>query len=57
MRATRLSRLAMIGALAFITAAAAQGQSDYPNRPIKLIVGFAAGRHRCRRQNHGAENV
>jgi len=43
MRATRLSRLAMIGALAFITAAAAQGQSDYPNRPIKLIVGFAAG--------------
>jgi tripartite-type tricarboxylate transporter receptor subunit TctC len=43
MRATRLSRLAMIGAVAFITAAAAQGQSDYPNRPIKLIVGFAAG--------------
>ena len=43
MRATRLSRLAMIGALAFITAAAAQGQSDYPNRPIKLIVGLAAG--------------
>ena len=43
MRATRLSRLAMIGALAFITAAAAQGENDYPNRPIKLIVGFAAG--------------
>jgi tripartite-type tricarboxylate transporter receptor subunit TctC len=43
MRATRLSRLATIGALAFITAAAAQGENDYPNRPIKLIVGFAAG--------------
>jgi tripartite-type tricarboxylate transporter receptor subunit TctC len=44
MRAMRLSRLAMIGALAFIAATGARGQSaDYPNRPIKLLVGFAAG--------------
>jgi tripartite-type tricarboxylate transporter receptor subunit TctC len=44
MRATRLSRLATIGALALIAATVARGQSaDYPNRPIKMIVGFAAG--------------
>jgi tripartite-type tricarboxylate transporter receptor subunit TctC len=44
MRATRLSRLATIGALALVAATAARGQSaDYPNRPIKMIVGFAAG--------------
>ena len=43
MRATRLSRLATIGALVLV-ATAARGQSaDYPNRPIKMIVGFAAG--------------
>jgi tripartite-type tricarboxylate transporter receptor subunit TctC len=44
MRATRLSRLATIGALALIAATAARGQSaDYPNCPIRIIVGFAAG--------------
>jgi tripartite-type tricarboxylate transporter receptor subunit TctC len=43
MRATRLLRLATIGALVLV-ATAARGQSaDYPNRPIKMIVGFAAG--------------
>jgi tripartite-type tricarboxylate transporter receptor subunit TctC len=44
MRATRLSRLATIGALVLVAATATRGQSaDYPNRPIKMIVGFAAG--------------
>jgi tripartite-type tricarboxylate transporter receptor subunit TctC len=44
MRVMRLSRLATIGALALIAVTTARGQSaDYPNRPIKMIVGFAAG--------------
>jgi tripartite-type tricarboxylate transporter receptor subunit TctC len=44
MRATRLSRLATIAVLALVAATAALGQTeDYPNRPIKMIVGFAAG--------------
>jgi tripartite-type tricarboxylate transporter receptor subunit TctC len=44
MRATWLSRLAAIGAVALVAATAARGQgADYPERPIKMIVGFAAG--------------
>ena len=44
MQATRIVRLAMIVLLAFVPATAARAQSaDYPNRPIKMIVGFAAG--------------
>jgi tripartite-type tricarboxylate transporter receptor subunit TctC len=44
MWATRLSRLAMVGAAVLVAAAAARGQgTDYPSRPIKMIVGFAAG--------------
>ena len=44
MRATWLSRWATIGVLALVAATAARGQSaDYPNRPIKMVVGFAAG--------------
>jgi tripartite-type tricarboxylate transporter receptor subunit TctC len=44
MRVTWLSRVATIGALALVAATAARGQSaDYPNHPIKMIVGFAAG--------------
>jgi tripartite-type tricarboxylate transporter receptor subunit TctC len=42
------SRRSVLGALAAPVAAAmlpapARAQSDYPNRPIRLIVGFAAG--------------
>ncbi|MFY9838026.1 MAG: tripartite tricarboxylate transporter substrate-binding protein [Xanthobacteraceae bacterium] len=44
MRATRLSRRATIGTLVLLAATAARGRSaDYPDRPIKMIVGFAAG--------------
>ena len=51
MQATRLSRLAvtlvvtfaMTVALAFVAAAARAQSADYPDRPIKMIVGFAAG--------------
>jgi tripartite-type tricarboxylate transporter receptor subunit TctC len=44
MQATRILRLAVIAALAFVAATAARAQSaDYPNRPIKMLVGFAAG--------------
>jgi tripartite-type tricarboxylate transporter receptor subunit TctC len=35
-------QLSVFAAL-LVFAAAAQAQSDYPNRPIKMIVGFAAG--------------
>jgi tripartite-type tricarboxylate transporter receptor subunit TctC len=37
----RLARLAVAGLMAF--PALALAQADYPNRPIKLIVGFAPG--------------
>jgi tripartite-type tricarboxylate transporter receptor subunit TctC len=34
----------MVGVAVLVAATAARGQStDYPNRPIKMIVGFAAG--------------
>jgi len=40
----RMVRLAVIAALALVPATAVDAQStDYPNRPIKMIVGFAAG--------------
>jgi tripartite-type tricarboxylate transporter receptor subunit TctC len=42
-----VSRLAVLGAalaaLATLSAQPAWAQADYPNRPIRLIVGFAAG--------------
>jgi tripartite-type tricarboxylate transporter receptor subunit TctC len=44
MRAMQIFRLAKILALAIVCATTAHAQSaDYPNRPIKMIVGFAAG--------------
>jgi tripartite-type tricarboxylate transporter receptor subunit TctC len=46
MRATRSLRVALGFALAlgFVGVEAARAQiSDYPNRPIKMVVGFAAG--------------
>ena len=44
MRMMRMVRLGMIAALALVPATAVYAQSaDYPNRPIKMIVGFAAG--------------
>ena len=42
MQATQLVRLVKILTLALATAAFAQS-ADYPSRPIKMIVGFAAG--------------
>lgn len=40
----RMVRLAVIAALALVPATAIDAQStDYPNHPIKMIVGFAAG--------------
>ena len=41
-----LKRFAVVVAsllLAGMTAPAALGQSDYPNRPVRLIVGFIPG--------------
>src|SRR5919204_3243762 len=48
---TRLGRNAMLAclrwmlvcALALVFAAPAQAQGDYPNRVIRIVVGFAAG--------------
>ncbi len=33
----------LLTALALLAAGEARAQSDYPNRPIRFIVGFAAG--------------
>ena len=38
----RLNKLVALAASALL-ATAAMAQSDYPNRPIKMIVGFTAG--------------
>jgi tripartite-type tricarboxylate transporter receptor subunit TctC len=47
MRLAQFARGLIVAALALGTATvaltSAQAQSDYPNRPIRLIVGFAAG--------------
>jgi len=43
MRATRLSRGALAFALALAAGSAGAQNAAYPNRPIKLLVGFAAG--------------
>ncbi len=45
---SQFSRRSVLGALAGPLAAAklavpARAQSDYPNRPVRVIVGFAAG--------------
>ena len=38
-----LKSLFALATVLALTASAAQAQSDYPNRPIHVIVGFAAG--------------
>ncbi|MFL6796322.1 MAG: Bug family tripartite tricarboxylate transporter substrate binding protein [Xanthobacteraceae bacterium] len=36
-------RVAACAALVMLTVGPAQAQSDYPNKPIRMVVGFAAG--------------
>jgi tripartite-type tricarboxylate transporter receptor subunit TctC len=38
-----LARPLILAAMLAVACAPAQAQSDYPNRPIRMIVGFAAG--------------
>src|SRR5678815_5949779 len=42
MRLKHITRLASI-ALSTLVAATAQAQSSFPNKPVHIIVGFAAG--------------
>src|SRR3954452_13544850 len=42
-RRSWLLKLAALGALAALPASAAHAQSDYPNRPLRIVVGFAPG--------------
>jgi len=42
-RRSWLAALAALGMLAALPASAAFAQSDYPNRPLRLVVGFAPG--------------
>jgi tripartite-type tricarboxylate transporter receptor subunit TctC len=39
----RIAVMAMVGGLTVVASGAALAQSDYPNRPIRILVGFAAG--------------
>jgi tripartite-type tricarboxylate transporter receptor subunit TctC len=43
MRYARLRLLSWLAALTWLAPHAAQAQDAYPVRPIRLIVGFAAG--------------
>lgn len=45
MPATRRSAMTLLGALALggLSSGQAMAQSDYPNRPVKIVVAFAAG--------------
>jgi tripartite-type tricarboxylate transporter receptor subunit TctC len=38
-----LRRLATLGVFAALSASAALAQTDYPNRPLRIVVGFAPG--------------
>lgn len=38
-----MRRIVMIGLALTLGTAGAQAQGDYPNRPVKLVVGYAAG--------------
>ena len=40
---TRLARVALAAAFAIVAPGLATAQSDYPNKPIKLVIGFAPG--------------
>src|SRR4029077_14424142 len=42
-RLTRESAMRILILVAAAVTGLAQAQSDYPNRPIKMVVGFAAG--------------
>ncbi len=56
MRKMRALLLAAAGLLIALTTPAA-AQSDYPNRPIRLIIPFPAGRQqRHRRPRHRARS-
>jgi len=43
LRHGRLARAALVAALVALAPFAALAQADYPNRPIRILVGFAAG--------------
>ena len=42
-RAFKLASTLIVSLIAATTVSSAQAQSDYPNRPIRLVVGFTAG--------------
>src|SRR3954454_9654809 len=43
MRGLRMMRLCAAILLTALAGSAAQAQSDYPNKPIRLVVGFTPG--------------
>src|SRR5262245_59831037 len=42
-RARHCAAMVAAAAISLVACAAASAQSDYPNRPIRIVVGFAAG--------------
>jgi tripartite-type tricarboxylate transporter receptor subunit TctC len=43
MKCFNIAKVALVSLIMMLGMAVAQAQNDYPNRPIKLIVGYAAG--------------